>query len=202
MHNNMPLKTATHARGIPLKISQKTLAMTDTLPPPYSISFPNGKNVSDASLKHCLPIGMPMIVMLHRIPASTHEIPSHSPQTRNQIILPKQPIMYLLRLYIFYKYLHNYAFYIIHLLSIPCNLKKRRNHGYQFSEYPYGPSKYLHTAGAAYTHSEQFGDVFREGKIHCLWKPGTKALLRGVVAVSSRYSYTGCFYKTHSFRWL
>lgn len=124
MHSKTPLNTATHARGIPLKINQKTLAITETLPPPYSISFPNGKKVSDASLKHCLPIGMPMIVMLHRIPASTHEKPSHSPQTRNQIIFPKQLIMYLLLLYIFYRYLQNYAFYIIHLLPIPCNLKK------------------------------------------------------------------------------
>lgn len=132
IHSNTPFNTATQARGIPLKISQKTLAMTDTLPPPYSISFPNGKNVNDASLKHCLPIGMPMIVMLHRSPAITHEKPSHSPQARNQIIFPKQPMMYLLRLYTSSKVIIKLRFLYYTSASYSMQLKKSRNYNKQY----------------------------------------------------------------------
>ena len=48
------------ASGIPLIISHTILARMDIVPPPYSTSFPNGKNAKPANLKHCKPIGIPI----------------------------------------------------------------------------------------------------------------------------------------------
>lgn len=54
--------------GMPKKIIQIILANRDGTPPPYSISFPNGANANDANLKHCLPYGIPTIVIHHNTP--------------------------------------------------------------------------------------------------------------------------------------
>ena len=42
------------AKGIPLMIIQKTLAITDGAPPPYCTSLPKGASANEANLKHCL----------------------------------------------------------------------------------------------------------------------------------------------------
>ena len=80
------------AIGIHVRISQKIFAIRLTAPPPYSISFPNGKNASPANLKHCLPIGIPTIVMHHKHPASSHESPDAKPPNMNHNTFPRQLI--------------------------------------------------------------------------------------------------------------
>ncbi len=91
-HSSKPLHNAASAKGIPLKIIHRIFAITDKVFPPYSTSLPKGKEARVASLKHCRPIGMPMIVILHRTPAIPHERPCHRPQHKNHIMFPKQPI--------------------------------------------------------------------------------------------------------------
>lgn len=93
-HKITPFTTAPIARGMPLMTIHKILARNDIVPPPYWISFPKGKNAREANLKHCRPIGIPTIVIHHRIPQNTQESPCHNPQHKNQIIFPKQPILY------------------------------------------------------------------------------------------------------------
>ena len=92
MHSSKPLHNAVSANGIPLKIIQRIFAIKDKVFPPYSTSLPKGKKARVASLKHCRPIGMPMIVILHKTPAIHQERPCHRPQHRNHIIFPKHPI--------------------------------------------------------------------------------------------------------------
>ena len=67
---------------------QTMLASRLTAPPPYTTSFPNGKNARLANLKHCRPIGIPMIVMHHRQPDNTHASPLKSPPQTNQSMFP------------------------------------------------------------------------------------------------------------------
>ncbi len=93
-HKITPFTTAPIARGMPLMTIHKILARNDIVPPPYWISFPKGKNAREANLKHCRPMGIPTIVIHHRIPQNPHESPCHNPQHKNQIIFPKQPILY------------------------------------------------------------------------------------------------------------
>ena len=92
MHSSKPLHNAVNAKGIPLKIIHRIFAIKDKVFPPYSTSLPKGKKARVASLKHCRPIGMPIIVMLHKTPAIPHERPCHRPQHKNHMIFPKQPI--------------------------------------------------------------------------------------------------------------
>ena len=92
MQNRTPISADSTAMGMPLKINQKILQMMETTPPPYSTSLPNGKNASFANLKHCLPIGMPTMVIHHSTPESTQPRPIHSPPNKNQRTLPRQPI--------------------------------------------------------------------------------------------------------------
>lgn len=91
-HSNTPLSKEDNAKGIPLKIIQNILATIDTGLPPYLISFPNGKNARAANLKHWRPIGIPIIVILHNIPATLQKNPCHKPQHKNHIMFPKQLI--------------------------------------------------------------------------------------------------------------
>lgn len=93
-HKSTPFTTAPIARGMPLMTIHKIFARNDMVPPPYWISFPKGKKAREANLKHCRPIGIPTIVIHHRIPQNTQESPCHNPQHKNQIIFPKQPILY------------------------------------------------------------------------------------------------------------
>ena len=58
------------ASGILILIS-KLYLITKNLIPPYSTSFPNGKKTSFANLKHCIPIGIPIIVIDHKSPKIT-----------------------------------------------------------------------------------------------------------------------------------
>ena len=50
-----PKNRFSNAIGIPKKISHIVFAITDGIPPPYSISLPKGENDIVANLKHCIP---------------------------------------------------------------------------------------------------------------------------------------------------
>ena len=54
--------------GMPASSTQKTLAMSDGAPPPYSMVLPNGASVSDAILNAWRPRGIPTMVMQNRHP--------------------------------------------------------------------------------------------------------------------------------------
>ena len=82
------------AIGIPDTISQIIFAIKLTAPPPYTTSFPNGKNAKPANLKHCKPIGIPIIEMHHRQPAKTHDNPLNNPPHINQSIFPNMLDVY------------------------------------------------------------------------------------------------------------
>lgn len=92
MHRIHPQTTSAIAIGIPVKSSQNIFAIRLIAPPPYVTSLPNGKNASPANLKHCKPIGIPMIVIHHPIPAITHESPAAKPPNINHKIFPSIPI--------------------------------------------------------------------------------------------------------------
>ena len=81
------------AIGIPDTISQITFASRLTVPPPYMTSFPNGQKDSPANLKHCRPIGIPMIVMHHKQPAAIHASPLRNPPQINHNIFPRNLII-------------------------------------------------------------------------------------------------------------
>ena len=92
MHRIHPQTASAIAIGIPVRSSQNIFAMRLIAPPPYVTSLPNGKNASPANLKHCKPIGIPMIVMHHPIPAITHESPAAKPPNINHKIFPSIPM--------------------------------------------------------------------------------------------------------------
>lgn len=92
MHRIHPQTASAIAIGIPVKSSQNIFAIRLIAPPPYVTSLPNGKNASPANLKHCKPIGIPMIVIHHPIPAITHESPAAKPPNINHKIFPSIPM--------------------------------------------------------------------------------------------------------------
>jgi hypothetical protein len=65
------------------------LARVDTAPPPDTIVFLKGKNDTDANLKHCLPIGIPMIVRHQMIPDRIQAMPLKKPPKTNHRMFPK-----------------------------------------------------------------------------------------------------------------
>ena len=101
MHRIHPQTTSAIAIGIPVKSSQNIFAIRLIAPPPYVTSLPNGKNASPANLKHCKPIGIPMIVIHQPIPAITHESPAAKPPNINHKIFPSIP-MFLFSPLVFY----------------------------------------------------------------------------------------------------
>lgn len=93
-HSNTPFSSAASANGIPLKSIQNKLAIKDIVPLPYCTSLPKGQKAREANLKHCRPMGIPIIVIHHKMPARIHERPCHNPPHKNQMIFPKQPIIF------------------------------------------------------------------------------------------------------------
>ena len=84
------------ANSQPQKIIQKTFKTID--PPdilPYTISFPKGDNTSFENLKHCNPMGIPMIVIKHNTPAKHNHMAQIRPPNNKHIILPSKLIILL-----------------------------------------------------------------------------------------------------------
>lgn len=94
IQKNNPIIACSSANSIPENRSHRILASSETVPPPYTISFPNGQKESPANLKHCIPIGIPMIVMHHNMPANIQLRPKRNPPNKNHAKLPKQLILF------------------------------------------------------------------------------------------------------------
>lgn len=92
IHNINPIVKDSIAKGIPDITSHRILRSNDPTPPPYIISFPKGKKHKLANLKHCIPTGIPTIVIHHRQPTKSQLTPLINPPQINHIILPKHPI--------------------------------------------------------------------------------------------------------------
>lgn len=90
-----PITAFPTAIGIPDTINHMIFARKLIVPPPYTTSFPNGKKANPANLKHCKPIGSPMIEMHHRHPATIHDRPLNNPPQINQSIFPNMLISIL-----------------------------------------------------------------------------------------------------------
>ena len=88
MQKMIPSMKASMANIRPPKIIQRMFSSVDGAPPPRRTSFLKGKKATDANLKHCLPMGIPTIVMHHSAPTKTQPRPKGSPPNMNQIILP------------------------------------------------------------------------------------------------------------------
>ena len=92
-HSNIPFTAAHIASGMPLMIIQIIFAINDGAPPPYCTSLPNGANAKDANLKHCTPMGIPIIVAHHKSPIKNHANACQIPPQIIHIILPIHPII-------------------------------------------------------------------------------------------------------------
>lgn len=88
IHNMHPNTAFPNAIGIPKNMIHITFANTDGTPPPYSILFPNGANAIFANLKHCLPYGIPTILIHHNTPEKNHANPLVKPPQINHSMLP------------------------------------------------------------------------------------------------------------------
>lgn len=111
MQNKPPIRADSIASGRPDIKSQMRFRRKEPKPPPYTTSFPKGKKARLANLKHCMPIGIPTIVIHHRQPASTQLMPITNPPNRNHIRLPRQPIiLYLALLLIDWKHIGEHTY--------------------------------------------------------------------------------------------
>jgi hypothetical protein len=81
------------ARGIPVITIQNILSIREPAPPPYTTSLPKGKKHRPANLKHCIPIGIPIMVIHHNKLARSQVKPLINPPNINHKIFPKHPIM-------------------------------------------------------------------------------------------------------------
>lgn len=88
MHKIIPHITLYVAIGMPVMSIQNMFAITLNVPSPYTTSFPNGHIDNFENLKHCLPIGMPIIVIHHSRPAKNQIIPSTNPPHKSHIKFP------------------------------------------------------------------------------------------------------------------
>jgi hypothetical protein len=91
-HSIRPFAAAHTAKGRPPKIIQSIFAASEGAPPPYSTFFPNGASAREANLKHCRPIGMPIIVTHHKRPVTPHARACHIPPHNIHMMLPAQLI--------------------------------------------------------------------------------------------------------------
>ena len=67
--------------------NHKTFTRNDTAPPELTTSLPNGMRARRATLKHCMPTGMPTMLMHQSTPKSAHPNASHTPASTNQMML-------------------------------------------------------------------------------------------------------------------
>src|SRR5699024_5025727 len=92
-HSVQPSMACSAASGSPETISQMIFTSSETGPPPYRTSFPKGKKLSDANLKHCIPMGIPTMVIHQRQPARHQLRPLSAPPKTNHNRFPRHPIL-------------------------------------------------------------------------------------------------------------
>ena len=91
-HNAIPNTTSSRTITNPPNTNQIIFSKSE---PPLSLncmSFPNGAAAIVANLKHCLPIGKPIIVIDHKTPNTIHEIQLIKPPKINHMIFNKNVI--------------------------------------------------------------------------------------------------------------
>ena len=93
-HKAVPNARCSSARGRPDTISQMIFKRNEPAPPPYCTSFPKGKKLSAANLKHCIPTGIPTTVIHQRQPARHQLSPLTAPPNTNHNTFPRHPICY------------------------------------------------------------------------------------------------------------
>lgn len=86
--SNKPLIQCPIANGSPLIISQIMFTTKDTPLSLYTTRFLNGQKLNPANLKHCKPIGIPIIVIHQITPANSQDKPPKKPPKINHKILP------------------------------------------------------------------------------------------------------------------
>lgn len=94
MHKMQPHNRECNAIGRPKKTAQIRFNKKLPSPPPYVTSFPNGKRARPANLKHCIPTGIPTMVMHQMHPASRYPSALTRPPQSIHIIFPRQPIKF------------------------------------------------------------------------------------------------------------
>ena len=62
MQKSNPLSANPKAIGKPVTISHRIFIKMEAAPPPYTTSLPKGIKERLANLKHCRPMGMPIMV--------------------------------------------------------------------------------------------------------------------------------------------
>ena len=88
MQRRRPMIALAIAISMPKNRIHIRLARKENAPPPYTTSFPNGQKDNAANLKHCLPYGIPTIVIHHKNPETNHIRPLAIPPRKSQRILP------------------------------------------------------------------------------------------------------------------
>lgn len=88
MHQRQPNSRFAIAISSPKKQTHMMSTRNENVLPSYTISLPNGQNANSANLKHCTPIGIPIIVMQNMHPARHHASPPSRPPNKNQSMFP------------------------------------------------------------------------------------------------------------------
>ena len=92
MHKTNARKTCSIARGKPDARSQIILNRKEPTPPPYWTSFPKGKQVRPAILKHCIPTGIPIMEIHQRHPTKNQLNALNAPPKINHNRFQRHPI--------------------------------------------------------------------------------------------------------------
>ena len=88
MHQRQPNSRFAIAISSPKKQTHMMSTRNENVLPSYTISLANGQNANSANLKHCTPIGIPIIVMQNMHPARHHASPPSSPPYTKIIMFP------------------------------------------------------------------------------------------------------------------
>lgn len=88
MHQRQPNSRFAIAISSPKKQTHMMSTRNENVLPSYTISLANGQNANSANLKHCTPIGIPIIVMQNMHPARHHASPPSRPPNKNQSMFP------------------------------------------------------------------------------------------------------------------
>ena len=93
IQSTRPIPAAVSAISNPPKMSHSMFTKKLKTPLLNRISRPKGHRLKEANLKHCMPTGIPKMVMHQSRPAKVHSRANTSPHSRNQITLPMKCIL-------------------------------------------------------------------------------------------------------------
>ena len=87
MQHRAPVTRASRHSSQPPMKNHRTFTRNDTAPPELTTSLPNGISAKRATLKHCMPTGIPTMLMHQSTPKSAQPSASHTPASTNQMML-------------------------------------------------------------------------------------------------------------------